>query len=170
MFRASVRIFLAEAFFFFIMEDIEFINVINEYYPFERYIVKSPKSLDPTFDDLILTELFVPSTEIKPVLYNGHVVYFTKVNPGEIYVKVKGKAGELRIGFYDFADHVRDGIMKIILDDMEGFNWESLYARDEDEDLPDLEEMLNEQKSLIEAKYGKCLIKKDSPNARFVHV
>lgn len=170
MFRASVRIFLAEAFFFFIMEDIEFINVINEYYPFERYIVKSPKSLDPTFDDLILTELFVPSTEIKPVLYNGHVVYFTKVNPGEIYVKVKGKAGELRIGFYDFADHVRDGIMKIILDDMEGFNWESLYARDEDEDLSDLEEMLNEQKSLIEAKYGKCLIKKDSPNACFVHV
>ena len=91
-----------------------------------------------------MTELFVPSTEIKPVLYNGHVVYFTKVNPSEIYVKVKGKAGELRIGFYDFADHVRDGIMKIILDDMEGFNWESLYARDEDEDKELYKFMSNE--------------------------
>lgn len=172
MFKASVRIFLAEAFFFIIiiMEDKEFINVINEYYPFERYIVKSPKSLEPTFDDLILTELFVPNTEIKPILHNGHLVYFTNVNPDEIYVKVRGKAGEMRIGYYDFAKHIRNEIIEIILGDIGGVNWQSLYAQDTDEDLPDLEKMLNEQKSLIEIKYGDCLVKKDSLNARFVHV
>lgn len=152
------------------MEDKEFINIINEYYPFERYIVKNPKSLDPTFDGLILTELFVPSTEIKPVLHNNHLVYFTKVNPNEIYVKVKSKKGEIRIGYYDFADHIREEIQYIILEDIGGFNWQSLYVQDENEDLPDLEEMLNEQKSLIEAKYRKCYIKEDSLNARFVHV
>ena len=152
------------------MADKEFINVINEYYPFERYILKTPKSVEPTFDDLVLTELFVPSTEIKPVLHNDQVVCFTRVNPDEIYVKVKGKVGEMRIGYYDFAKHIREEIRCIILEDMGGFNWQSLYVQDEDEDLPDLEEMLNEQKSLIEVKYGECPIKKDSLNARFVHV
>lgn len=152
------------------MADKEFINVINEYYPFERYILKTPKSIEPTFDDLVLTELFVPSTEIKPVLHNDQVVCFTRVNPDEIYVKVKGKVGEMRIGYYDFAKHIREEIRCIILEDMGGFNWQSLYVQDEDEDLPDLEEMLNEQKSLIEVKYGECPIKKGSLNARFVHV
>lgn len=152
------------------MADKEFINVINEYYPFERYILKTPKSIEPTFDDLVLTELFVPSTEIKPVLHNDQVVCFTRVNPDEIYVKVKGKVGEMRIGYYDFAKHIREEIQCITLEDMGGFNWQSLYVQDEDEDLPDLEEMLNEQKSLIEVKYGECPIKKDSLNARFVHV
>lgn len=152
------------------MADKEFINVINEYYPFERYIVKTPKSIEPTFDDLVLTELFIPDTEIEPVTYNGRVVYFTRVNPDEIYVKVRGKAGEIRIGYYDFADHIREEIRGIILEDMGGFNWQSLYVQDGDEGFPDLEEMLNEQKTLIESKYGECSIKKGSLNARFIHV
>ena len=108
------------------MTDKEFINVINKYYPFERYIVKTPKSIEPTFDDLVLTELFVPSTEIKPVLYNDKLVCFTRVNPNEIYVKVKGKAGEIRIGYYDFADHIREEIRGIILEDM-GASTGNLY-------------------------------------------
>ena len=49
------------------MNDKEFINTFNEYYPFERYIVKEPKKINYLFDDVLLTELFVPSTEIKPV-------------------------------------------------------------------------------------------------------
>ena len=72
MFRASVRIFLAEAFFFIIImnADKDFINIFNEFYPFERYIVRTPKSIEPVFDDLILTEIFVPKTEIKPIIHN----------------------------------------------------------------------------------------------------
>jgi len=40
--------------------DREFLSVFNEYYPFERYIVKDPKSITYLFDDAILTEIFVP--------------------------------------------------------------------------------------------------------------
>ena len=48
--------------------DNDFINTFNEYYPFERYIVKEPKKINYLFDDVLLTELFVPSTEIKPCI------------------------------------------------------------------------------------------------------
>ena len=167
-----MRIFLAEAFFFFIiiMEDREFINVINEYYPFERYIVKSPKSLDPTFDDLILTELFVPKTEIKPIIHNDKLVCFTGVKHDEIYVKVKGVAGEMRIGYFDFAPHIREAIRSIVITDFGPYEWQSLYVEGEDEELPKLEKVLSEQKALIEKKYKECVIKDDTPNIRFVHV
>ena len=67
------------------------------------------KSLNPIFDDLILMELFVTDTEIKPVLHNGHVVYFTNINPNEVYIKIK--AGEMRIAYYDLAGHIRDEII-----------------------------------------------------------
>ena len=63
--------------------------------------------LNPIFDDLILMELFVSDTEIKPVLHNGHVVYFTNINPNEVYIK----AGEMRIAYYDLAGHIRDEII-----------------------------------------------------------
>ena len=167
-----MRIFLAEAFFFFIiiMEDREFINVINEYYPFERYIVKSPKSLDPTFDDLILTELFVPKTEIKPIIHNDKLVCFTGVKHDEIYVKVKGVAGEMRIGYFDFAPHIRETIRDIVITDFGPYEWQSLYVEGEDEELPKLEKVLSEQKALIEKKYEECVIKDDTPNTCFVHV
>lgn len=151
------------------MKDREFITIFNEFYPFDRYIIKEPKSINPIFDDLILMELFVPDTEIKPVLHNGHVVYFTNINPNEVYIKIKGKAGEMRIAYYDLAEHIRDEIIEIILNDMGSYNWQSLYVQDEDEDLPDLEEMLNTQKSLIEEKYGECHIKIDTPSTRLIH-
>ena len=150
--------------------DSDFINTFNEFYPFERYIVRTPKSIEPVFDDLILTEIFVPKTEIKPIIHNDKLVCFTGVKNDEIYVKVKGVVGEMRIGYFDFASHIREAIRDIVITDFGPYEWQSLYVQDEDEDLPELEEMLNEQKSLIETKYGECLIKKDSINARFVHV
>ena len=152
------------------MEDREFINVINEYYPFERYIVKRPKSLNPTFDDLILTELFVPKTEIKPIIHNDKLVCFTGVKHDEIYVKVKGVAGEMRIGYFDFAPHIRETIRDIVITDFGPYEWQSLYVEGEDEELPKLEKVLSEQKALIEKKYEECVIKDDTPNTCFVHV
>ncbi len=152
------------------MTDYEFINTFNEYYPFERYIVKTPKSINCLFDDLLLIELFVPDTEIKPILYdkNGtkNILTWTEINKDEIYVKVKGVSGEARLAYYDFSDHIREEIRGIIIEDMGGFNWQSLYVEDENS----LEEMLNEQKTLIESKYGECFIKKDSTNVHFIHV
>ena len=154
MFRASVRIFLAEAFFFIIImnADKDFINIFNEFYPFERYIVRTPKSIEPVFDDLILTEIFVPKKN------------------DEVYVKVKGVAGEMRIGYFDFAPHIREAIRNIVITDFGHYEWQSLYVQDEDEELPELEKVLSEQKALIEKKYKECVIKDDTPNIRFVHV
>ena len=172
MFRASVRIFLAEAFFFIIImnADKDFINIFNEFYPFERYIVRTPKSIEPVFDDLILTEIFVPKTEIKPIIHNDKLVGFTGVEYDEIYVKVRGVAGEIRIGYFDFASHIREAIRNIVITDFGHYEWQSLYVQDEDEELPELEKVLSEQKALIEKKYKECVIKDDTPNIRFVHV
>ena len=68
--------------------DIDFMNEFNEYYPFERYIVKEPKQINYLFDDVVLTELFVPSTEIKPLVdENGVFLHgFTKINNDDIYM------------------------------------------------------------------------------------
>ena len=149
-----MRIFLAEAFFFIIImnADKDFINIFNEFYPFERYIVRTPKSIEPVFDDLILTEIFVPKKN------------------DEVYVKVKGVAGEIRIGYFDFAPHIREAIRNIVITDFGHYEWQSLYVQDEDEELPELEKVLSEQKALIEKKYEECVIKDDTPNTRFVHV
>lgn len=145
--------------FFFIIiimnADNDFINILNEFYPFERYIVRTPKSIEPVFDDLILTEIFVPKTGVKN---------------DEIYVKVKGVVGEMRIGYFDFASHIREAIRDIVITDFGPYEWQSLYVQDEDEEFPELEKVLNEQKELIEKKYEECVIKEDTPNTRFVHV
>ena len=42
------------------MTDKEFIDTYNEYYPFERYIVKHPEKINYLFDDALLCELFIP--------------------------------------------------------------------------------------------------------------
>lgn len=152
------------------MDDQDFINIFNTFYPFERYILRSPKSIEPLFDDIFITELFILTTEIKPIIDNDKLISFTEVNNNEIYLKVNGKAGEMRIGYFDFSDSIREEIIGIVITDMGYINWQSLYVQDEDEDIPDLEEMLNTQKSLIEEKYGECHVKIDTPSTRLIHI
>lgn len=144
----------------------EFINVFNEYYPFERYIVKTPKSFVYLFDDAPLTELFIPSTEIKPIVLDDQFMGFTKIPKKEIYVKVKGPSGEMRFALFDFADVVIEDIMWIVISDFGGYEWESLYV-DHEGDNEDLKIALLEQKRLIEEKYGECTVK-DTINAELL--
>ena len=148
------------------MTDKEFINTFNEYYPFERYIVKNPKRINYLFDDVLLTELFIPSTEIKPVVYEGGFTYFTRINDDEIYIKLKCKNEcddkwvEFRMAYYDFDDHVREEIRGIIISDFGAYEWESLYVEhEEDDDFNELKDSLKIQKKLIEDKYGVCNVK-----------
>lgn len=148
------------------MDVKDFINVFNEYYPFERYIVKTPKSIVYLFDDALLTELFIPSTEIKPIVLDGQFIGHTKVPKNEIYVKVKGTAGEMRFALFDFADAVIEDILYIIVSDFGGYEWEGLYV-DHEDDNEDLKAALLEQKRLIEEKYGECGIK-DTINAELL--
>lgn len=135
--------------------DEEFITEFNEFYPFERYILKEPKSITHLFDDATLTEIFIPSTEIKPFIEDGKYVGSTEVDKDSIYVKIKGPAGEMRLAYFDFASHVREEIRVSVMQDFGC--WEDLYI--EVEDTEELTEALNTQKELIIAKYGECKVK-----------
>lgn len=142
--------------------DEDFLNVFNEYYPFERYIFKDPKPLGMTFDDMLLTELFVPNTKIEPVLdENNKLLYFTSIPYNEVYVKVVGNAGEMRIGYLDFEEHIRTMIRCNFIEDFGGYEYEGLYVDHDDEgdDNASLIAVLKNQKALIEEKYGECNIK-----------
>jgi hypothetical protein len=139
--------------------DKNFIETFNEYYPFERYIVKEPKQINYLFDDIVLIELFVPSTEIKPCVDEEGVFHgFTSINNEDIYVKLKCGDSEFRMAYYDFNDHIREEIRFLITKDFT--EWESLYIDYDDESVDEeLKKALLIQKQLITNKYGKCNIK-----------
>jgi len=135
--------------------DEEFLKTFNECYPFERYIFKDPKPLGMTFDDMLLTEVFVPYTEIKPVTNeNGSFLFYTTIPYHEVYVKVVGNAGEMRIGYLDFEDHIRETIRHNFIEDFGKYEYECLYV--DYEDNASLKVVLKNQKTLIEEKYGEC--------------
>lgn len=140
--------------------DEEFLKTFNECYPFERYIFKDPKPLGMTFDDMLLTEVFVPYTEIKPVFNeNNNFLFYTTIPYNEVFVKVVGNAGEMRIGYLDFEDHIRENIRDAFILDFGEYEYECLYIDHEDEDNASLIDVLNTQKALIKEKYGECHIK-----------
>ena len=141
--------------------DEQFINNFNGYYPFERYILKEPKQVNSLFDDVLLTEIFIPSTEIKPITDdNGNLITFTEVPEDEIYVKLKGPGGEFRMAYFDFADHIREEIRYSIILDFGQYEWECLYVDHEDSE-DELNEALQIQKDKIIEKYGSCEVKKN---------
>ena len=139
--------------------DRNFIETFNEYYPFERYVVKEPKRINYLFDDVVLIELFVPSTEIKPCVDEEGVFHgFTSIDNEDIYVKLKCGDSEFRMAYYDFNDHIREEIRVMVIKDFT--EWESLYIDYGDEDAyEELKEALLIQKQLITNKYGECNIK-----------
>ena len=147
--------------------DKEFLSVFNEYYPFERYILKEPRSLGNLFDDLLLTEIFVPKTEIDPVFgENGRIINFTDFNQDDIYIKVKGNAGEMRLGYFDFSEDIREQIRSLIVEDISPYEYECLYV--DYDNMDELVDELKHQKELITTKYGDCNIKESSVRSNLV--
>ena len=143
------------------MYNEQFINTFNEYYPFERYILKEPKRINYLFDDVKLAELFIPNTEIKPITDdNGNLITFTEIPDNEIYVKLIGPSGEFRMAYFDFAEHIREEIRISVVLDMGQYEWESLYVDHEDNDEK-LGKELQKQKRLLIQKYGSCEIKEN---------
>lgn len=101
--------------------------------------------------------MFIPSTEIKPIIHENKFVGFTQINDNDIYVKLKTSAGEIRMAYYDFNSHIREEIRHIIISDFGGYEFECLYV--DYEDNSDLSIALQIQKKLIEEKYGTCNVK-----------
>ncbi len=142
--------------------DEEFLNTFNEKYPFERYIFKEPMSIGTMFDDVMITEIFVPYTEIKPILDEvENFCGWTHINNDEVYIKCIGKAGEMRFAYYDFESHIRENIRNNMISDFGECEYENLYVDGEEENgvYSDLINVLNLQKKLIIEKYGECHIK-----------
>lgn len=138
--------------------DEDFLTIFNEYYPFERYIVREPKSIGNLFDDALLLEVFVPNTEIKPILNpDGSICRWTRINQDEVYIKIKGPAGVMRMRYYDFNSGIREEIFNIIYNDFGDYEWECLYVDHEDQE--DLKNLLLDQRKKILEKYGKCNIR-----------
>lgn len=151
--------------------DKDFIYTFNEYYPLERYIIKNPKPINYLFDDALLTEIFIPATEIKPIMnsdgeFSGR---WTNINNDEIYVKIQGKAGTMRFSYFDFSESIREEIRHIFYEDFGQYEWECLYVEHEDEaDNENLSKVLCEQKKLILEQYTLCVIKDDVPEAKLL--
>lgn len=129
--------------------DVDFISTFNEYYPFERYIMKEPKAINSLYDDAVLTEIFIPSANDK-----------SYINDDDIYIKLRCNGVEFRMAYYDFSETLRENIRDTFYDDFGGYEYESLYMDYEDkEDYNELKEVLNEQMRLIKEKYGSCEVK-----------
>jgi hypothetical protein len=143
--------------------DKNFINTFNECYPFERLIIKEPKRINYLFDDVLLTEIFIPNTEIKPIFNDkGEYVCHTEICSDEIYIKLKCGENEFRMAYYDFDEHIREEIRYIIHTDFGDYEWQSLYVAYEEEcEYDELKEALKLQKHLITEKYGICNIKEN---------
>lgn len=139
----------------------EFLSVFNDRYPFERYIFNTPCSLGNLFDDVLVTEIFVPSTEIKPYFSDdGQYIDSTEVPVDEIYLKLKGPGGEFRMGLIDFDKPIYENVIFRLYEDFGDYAWECLYMDYDEEDAYDeLQEVLLEQKRMIIDKYGVCNIK-----------
>lgn len=86
---------------------------------------------------------------------------FTEIPLNEIYVKVKGKFGEARLSFFDFADDIREEIRYSLIMDFGQYEWESLYVQGDDDDDEMLKDAIEGQRVLIEKKYGVCNIKEN---------
>ena len=68
----------------------EFLSVFNDRYPFERYIFNTPCSLGNLFDDVLVTEVFVPSTEIKTYFSNNGQCFDSNEIPiDEVYLNLE---------------------------------------------------------------------------------
>ena len=133
----------------------EFIREFNEFYPFDKYILREPKSIQTYFDDLILKEIFIPKALPEIVNCNGYLVNNNPLDYNEIYVIVQTKLGELKIGYLDFSEEIRENIRAIIYKDFGLYEWQCLYMEpDEDESFDSLQEVLEEESKLIKEKYG----------------
>ena len=153
------------------MYDKDFIYTFNEYYPLERYIIKKPKPINYLFDDALLTEIFIPATEIKPIMDNDGEFSgrWTSINTDEIYIKIQGKAGTMRFSYFDFSEGIREEIRNIFYEDFGQYEWECLYVEHEDEaDNESLSKVLREQQELILEQYTLCVIKKDAPESKLL--
>lgn len=139
--------------------DESFLDIFNFHYPFEKYIVLNPKSIGNLYDDAILTEIFIPRIDNSEELIGSE----------EVYIEIKGKAGRMRFAFYDFEEHIRLNIIRIIIEDFGSYEYECLYI-DNDNTYDVLKSKLDVQKKLITEKYGECFVKNNNYLANFLNL
>ncbi len=141
--------------------DEEFLMTFNEFYPFERYIIKNPKKIND--DGALLTEIFVQKTKTDIDLDSDENFLCRRYSDVNFYIKVKGDTGEMNFSYFDFAPHIREEIRLIFIEDFGQHNYDSLYCEDLEDDDNDNQSLLSEeldyQRKLITDKYGEFVAK-----------
>ena len=136
------------------MEDLIFATTFGNY-PFERYIFEKPQLLDEVFGDVLITEIFESSAELKQNLDAW------PHRPEDLHVKIKGADGrELRLPYLTFSTKSRKRIRDIFRNDLSESVFDDL--RKKHENHQELTEKINQQKTLITQKYGTFKVKEYS--------
>lgn len=136
------------------MEDLIFASVFARY-PFERYIFEKPQSLDATFEDVFVTEVFESFAELKQNLD------VWKHRPEDLHIKIKGADGrELRLPYLTFSTKSRKRIRDLFRNDFGESAFDNLSGGHRNHQ--ELTEKIDRQKTLITQKYGTCKVKDHS--------
>lgn len=119
------------------MEDTrdEFVQIMDTYYPLERYIFSKPKRLD----EKTCTRL------MKDIHYK---------RDGQLWLTIKGGAGEVSMMYDEFSDYYKKFIKEALVEDFGADNWQALYTETEDD--TQLREALKGQVEAIMVKDGDC--------------
>lgn len=114
----------------------EFIRMLCETYPFQRYIFRLPRSL--TFYNVraIIKEFFI--TDDKNPLVTIWI--------GDVYIDIP---------YFDFKEHTRTEIINLTMEDISLESWDALYNNN-----PDCGLMygIEKQEMLINKKYKECKV------------
>ena len=139
--------------------DEDFLSLFNYHYPLERYIFEKPMSLGLDFDDVQLMEIFVPDTEIKPIIVDG------QGNKQMIADRVGQIRAQISTTTSDFdKEKLQERLAKLAGGDY----FQYLYIDSEDEEIDkEVAKVLIKQYKLNIEKYGSCKIK-NVYNAKFI--
>jgi hypothetical protein len=125
------------------MTDI-FLNIFNDYYPFERYIFIAPLEYPKTMH---VSEIYVKE------IPDGDF------NPEDVLITLKSSDGEIEFSYFGLSNDLQGKISDGFRLDLGYREFEMLYSERECE--KELGKKLTQQYKLIMQKYGECHIKEN---------
>lgn len=119
------------------MEDTrdEFTQIMDTYYPLEKYVFSKPKILDKKTCHRLMKD-----------------IHYKK--DGHLWLTIKGGAGEVSMMYDEFSDYYKSFIREALVEDFGADNWQALYTETEDD--TQLREALRRQVETITEKDGDC--------------
>lgn len=99
-----------------------FIQIFNDYFPYERYRFKTPISISSVHDKMYMTEINIPKQKVnKYIPYNNDAIRII-VNDSFCF------------SLTDFCDSIQQDIAAAVVEDFGQYEFQSLYCEYEDEE------------------------------------